>query len=209
MPPTWPAERAQFERKTAFLHVGQRSDDHRTDDRERGHAVGRGRCPRCRGRAHAGSRRWSRLVRRGSGPPRSWRLPRRRTAATPRDAPGPRTSARGSVVRTNRPIEVEMASKRTRVWAANSTPSSVASNGPTRTSTVVPARVKTLTRITEMTMGSDSSTDARTSRTRTPATCARDRVMAMSASGPGSHRARRPRPTPTVAMTSLVSGLRR
>ena len=47
----------------------------------------------------------------------------------------------------NSPIEVEIANSRRTVWAAKSTPSTVASNGPITKITVVPARVKTLTRI--------------------------------------------------------------
>ena len=63
-----------------------------------------------------------RRARRGSAPPRSSRPPRRRTRGeTPRRSRS-RTNARGSVVSTNRPMDVEMANRRTRVWSAKSTP---------------------------------------------------------------------------------------
>jgi len=89
------------------------------------------------------------------------------------------------VVKPNRPIDVEIASSRTSVWPAKSTPSSVASKGPTWNSRVVPARVKTLTRTTEMAIGSVSSRETRTSRPATPATAAAGRMAsAMMASGP-------------------------
>ena len=41
-----------------------------------------------------------------------------------------KTKARGGVVRMNRPSDSEIANRRTTVWAAKSTPSRVASNGP-------------------------------------------------------------------------------
>ena len=79
-----------------------------------------------------------------------------------------KTKARGSVVMMKSPIDSEIAKRRTSVWSAKSTPSTVASNGPIWKRTVVPARVKTLTSTTEMAIGSVSSTDTRARRT-TPA----------------------------------------
>jgi hypothetical protein len=96
-----------------------------------------------------------------------------------------RTKLRGSVVSPNSPIDVEMANSRTSVWPAKSTPSSVASNGPTWKRTVDPARVKTLTRTTEIAIGSVSRSEIRTSRRATPATSAAGRIArTMIASGP-------------------------
>ena len=79
-----------------------------------------------------------------------------------------KTNARGSVVMMKSPIDSEIANRRTSVWSAKSTPSTVASNGPIWKRTVVPARVNTLTSTTEMAIGSVSSSDARTRRARTP-----------------------------------------
>ena len=55
-------------------------------------------------------------------------------------------------------------------------PRAVASNGPIENRTVVPARVKTLTRTTEIAIGSVSSSEIRTSRPATPATTAAGRT---------------------------------
>jgi hypothetical protein len=96
-----------------------------------------------------------------------------------------RTKLRGSVVSPNSPIAVEIAKSRTRVWAAKSTPSRVASNGPIVNRTVVPARVKTLTRMTEIAIGSVSRKEIRISRRATPAIAAEGRIARkMIASGP-------------------------
>ena len=116
-------------------------------------------------------------------------LKQRATSANAKRGDRPRrsrssTKARGSVVRTNSPIDDEIANRRTSVWAANSTPSRVASNGPISNRTVSPARVKTLTSTTEMAIGSDSSRDARTSRPRTPAADVSPSMMTMIAIGP-------------------------
>jgi hypothetical protein len=51
-------------------------------------------------------------------------------------------------------------------------------------STVVPARVKTLTSTTEIAIGSVSSAEIRTSRRATPATDAQARTSRMIAIGP-------------------------
>jgi hypothetical protein len=89
------------------------------------------------------------------------------------------------VVRPNNPIEVEIASSRTSVWPAKSTPSAVASNGPMVNRTVSPARVKTLTRTTEIAIGRVSSRETRSSLPRTPASPAAGRIARkMIASGP-------------------------
>ena len=81
-------------------------------------------------------------------------------------------------------MEVEIANSRTSVWPAKSTPSSVASNGPIVNRTVVPARVKTETRTTEIAIGSVSRNEMRTSRPATPATSAPATVATMISSGP-------------------------
>jgi hypothetical protein len=65
------------------------------------------------------------------------------------------------------------------------TPSAVASNGPSEKSTVVPARVNTETRTTDIAIGRVSRNEIRTSRPATPATTAAGRIVsAMIASGP-------------------------
>ena len=61
---------------------------------------------------------------------------------------------------------------RTMIWPAKSTPSSVASNGPTTKRTVSPARVKTDTRATDTATGRLISKANRMSLGRTPATIA-------------------------------------
>ena len=84
-------------------------------------------------------------------------------------------------------MAVEIANSRTSVWAAKSTPSAVASNGPIVKRTVSPARVKTLTRTT----------------------AAGRIVRPMIASGP-RYPPRTKAPSDwTVAATAFVSGLRR
>ena len=89
---------------------------------------------------------------------------RTRSAATGRAARGRgRSCAARSSGRTARST-VEIANSRTRVWPAKSTPSTVASNGPIVNRTCVPARVKTLTRTTEIAIGRVSRSEIRTSR---------------------------------------------
>ena len=96
-----------------------------------------------------------------------------------------RTKLRASVVRPNSPIAVEMANNRTRVWPAKSTPSRVASKGPIVKSTVVPARVNTLTSTTEIAIGSVRSSETRIRRRATPASAAAGRIArTMIARGP-------------------------
>lgn len=107
-------------------------------------------------------------------------------------------------------MAVEIANSRTSVWAAKSTPSAVASNGPIVKRTVSPARVKTLTRTTEIAMGSVRRNEIRTRRPATPATTAAGRIVRpMIASGP-RYPPRTNAPSDwTVAATAFVSGLRR
>jgi len=84
----------------------------------------------------------------------------------------------------NRPIDSEIASSRTIVCAAKSTPSTVASNGPSVNRTVVPGLVKTLTRTTDIAIGSDSNTEARMSWRLTPAAPASRSMTALRTIGP-------------------------
>jgi hypothetical protein len=76
--------------------------------------------------------------------------------------------------------------------------------------TVSPARVKTLTRTTEMAIGSVRRNEIRMSRPATPATAAVGRIArAMIASGPRKPPSANAPSDSTVAATAFVSGLRR
>ena len=121
-----------------------------------------------------------------------------------------RTKLRGSVVSPNSPIDVEIANSRTSVWPAKSTPSAVASNGPIVNRTWVPARVKTLTRTTEIAIGRVRSSEIRTSRPAIPAATAAGRTArAMIASGPRYPPMTKAPSDSTVARTAFVSGFSR
>jgi hypothetical protein len=107
-------------------------------------------------------------------------------------------------------MDVEIAKRRTSVWPAKSTPSAVASNGPSVNRTVVPARVKTETRTTEIAIGSVSRNEIRARRPATPATTAAGKTVSrMIASGPRYPPMMNAPIDWTVAATALVSGLRR
>jgi hypothetical protein len=107
-------------------------------------------------------------------------------------------------------MEVEIANSLTSVWPAKSTPSLVASNGPMLKRTCVPARVKTLTRTTEIAIGSVSRSEIRTSRPARPASSAAGRMATpMMARGPRYPPMTNAPSDSTVARTALVSGLRR
>ena len=120
-----------------------------------------------------------------------------------------KTKARASVVMMNRPIDSEMASRRTSVWAAKSTPSTVASNGPMVKRTVEPGRVKTLTSTTETAIGRLSRRLARRSARVTPAARAASSMPTLIAMGPTYPPNTNAPIEPTVAMTALVSGFSR
>ena len=109
----------------------------------------------------------------------------------------------------NSPIDNEMAKRRTSVWSAKSTPSTVASNGPIWKMTVEPARVKTLTSTTEMAIGSVSNSEIRPNGSRTPARQASPSISAMIAIGPMYPPRTNAPIEPTVPMTAFVSGLNR
>ena len=178
-----PAERTRLERQAPFLDIGQRGQDDRPDQRQdpaqpRPDAALRVEAARPlaladdRGTLDEGR---DRLDRRHGDEGRPRGTPRRSRS---------RTNARGSVVRMNNPIEVEMANSRRTVWAAKSTPSTVASNGPISKITVVPARVKTLTRMTDTAIGRVSRNEARASRRSTPARHASTSMIATMTIGP-------------------------
>ena len=132
-----------------------------------GRAVAPGCCPRCRGREPAGSRR--------SSAARSTSVGTASIVATATNANARRHPAAlevqherarigGQDEQADRGRDGEQPEERLR---GESTPSSVASNGPTRQHGR-PARVKTLTSTTEIAIGSDSSNDARSRRPSTP-----------------------------------------